>query len=334
MTTVFTPQAPLSTGYGPRTTAAEVLAHTDLTGKIAIVTGGHSGLGLETSRQLAEAGAKVILPARSLQKAAEAAASIPGAEAAELDLADPASIDAFARQFLDSARPLHMLVHSAGIMAIPLERDKLGHELQFSTNFLGPFRLTARLWPALKAAGEARVVIVSSRGHRLGDIRWDDIDYRKGEYEKWAAYGQSKTAASLFAVELDLRGRGRGIRAFAVHPGSIVTNLSQYLTDDEMRGMGALDERGRRTFTAYNDERKTVPEGAATIVWCAASEMLRGKGGVYCENVDIAKLVVAGESNTNDAPRFGVEAYAVDQEAAKRLWSVAESMTGLAFTAD
>ncbi|MUG87140.1 SDR family NAD(P)-dependent oxidoreductase [Paenibacillus timonensis] len=332
MTTVSTPQAPLSTGYGPRTTAAEVIAHTNLAGKIAIVTGGHSGLGLETSKRLAEAGAKVILPARSLQKAAEAAASIPGAEAAELDLSDPASIDAFAGQFLDSARPLHMLIHSAGIMAIPLERDALGHELQLSTNFLGPFRLTARLWPALKTAGEARVVIVSSRGHRLGDIRWDDLDYNKGGYEKWAAYGQSKTAASLFAVELDLRGREHGIRAFAVHPGSIVTNLSQFLSDDEMLAMGALDEHGQRTFSGYDDERKTVPEGAATIVWCATSEMLRGKGGVYCENVDIAELIGTGQPD--DAPRPGVNEYAVDKDAAKRIWHVAESMTELVFTAD
>ncbi|WP_341869749.1 SDR family NAD(P)-dependent oxidoreductase [Paenibacillus protaetiae] len=237
--TTTTPQAALLTGFGPRTTAEEVMRGIDLTGKTAIVTGGHSGLGLETSRVLAAAGAKVIIPVRNREKAAAAVSAIPGAELELLDLADPNSIDAFAERIIRSGQPVHMLIHNAGIMAIPqLLRDARGYELHFSTNYLGPFQLTARLWPALKKAHGARVVIVSSRAYRLSAVQFGDIHYERREYEKWAAYGQSKTADILFAVELDRLGRKYGVRAFAVHPGSIVTGLSQYLSDEEMKGMG------------------------------------------------------------------------------------------------
>lgn len=323
----YTQQSPLQSGYGARTTAGELAANKDLTGKIAIVTGGHSGLGLETARVLAEAGAKVIIPVRSLAKAAEAVARIPGAELAELDLTDPQSINHFAAEFLESHRPLHLLIHSAGIMAVPEQYDGKGNELQFSTNFLGPFQLTARLWPALVAAKEARVVIVSSKGHRISNIDFEDLDFKRRGYNKWAAYGQSKTAASLFAVELDRRGKDAGVRAFSVHPGSIVTNLSQFLSDDEMKAMGALDDHGRRAFSNTDEEKKTVPEGAATIVWCATSEQLNGMGGVYCENVNIARLMEESE-DASDSRIQGVKAWATDREAAQKLWSVAESLTG------
>ncbi|SET14079.1 oxidoreductase [Paenibacillus sp. NFR01] len=325
----LTPQRPLPSGFGPRTTAEEVIAGMDLTGKTAIVTGGYSGLGLEVSRTLAEAGAHVVIPARTMEKAQAAIASIPDAELAELDLADPASIDRFARSFLDSGRPLHLLILNAGIMAIPEQRDARGYELQFVTNHLGHFQLTARLWPALALARGARVIAVSSGGHKLGDIQWDDPNFIRQPYEKWKAYGQSKTAGALFAVELDRRGQAQQVRAFSVHPGSIVTNLSRFLSDDEMDAMGALDHEGKRGYTELNDERKTIPEGAATIVWCAVSPQLDGKGGVYCQNADIASPISPEQLPLPGAA--GVCPWAMDPEAARRLWRLSEELTGVSF---
>jgi len=324
-----TPQQPLHSGYGPRTTAEELIGNVDLNGKVAIVTGGYSGLGLEVSRVLAKAGAHVVIPARSPGKAEAAAASIPGAELAELDLADPASIDRFASAFEESGRPLHILVNSAGIMAIPEKRDERGYELQFATNHLGHFQLTARLWPALQRANGARVVSVSSGGHSLGDINFEDPNFVNRPYAKWEAYGQSKTANALFALELDRRGAAHHVRAFSVHPGSIITNLSRFLSDDEMKSMGALNEQGQRTFTELTEENKTIPEGAATIVWCAVSEQLDGKGGVYCQNVDIAPAVP--KERIHEPGMTGVWPWATNEQSAERLWQLSEKLTGVPF---
>ncbi|AIQ63456.1 oxidoreductase [Paenibacillus stellifer] len=324
-----TPQTPIYSGFGARTTAEDIVRGTDLSGKTAIITGGYSGLGLEAARVLAEAGAKVIVPARSPDKAQAALASVPGAELEELDLADPASIDQFAGRFVESGRPLHILINSAGIMAIPEQRDERGYELQFATNHLGHFQLTARLWPALKRAGGARVVSVSSGGHAFSGIHFEDPLYRQRPYSKWEAYGQSKTANALFAAELDQRGKAYGVRAFSVHPGSIVTGLSRHLSDEEMEAMGALDEQGQRVFSEMTEERKTIPEGAATLVWCAISPQLDGKGGVYCLNADIAHLV--HEDSSASQGTAGVRPWATDGQAAARLWSLSEQLTGLSF---
>ncbi|WP_183571028.1 oxidoreductase [Paenibacillus endophyticus] len=322
----ITIQTPMYSGFGPRTTAKEALQGRDLSGKVAIVTGGYSGLGLETTRILAEAGATVIVPARTSGKAMAAVSAIPGVEIESLDLIDPFSIDAFAQRFLDSNRPLHILIDSAGIMASDLSRDNRGYESQFATNHLGHFQLAARLWPALVKAEGARVVSVSSRGHAISGIDFNDPNFKNREYDKWIAYGQSKTANALFAVELDKRGKNYGVRAFSLHPGSIVTDLSRHLSDDEMRAMGALDEQGQRTFSEYNDELKTVSEGAATIVWSAVNKQLEGKGGVYCENVDIAEAVPA------DKPLGpGVKPWAVNPEYAEQLWQLSENLTGVKF---
>ncbi|MZQ81472.1 SDR family NAD(P)-dependent oxidoreductase [Paenibacillus sp. 5J-6] len=322
----LTIQAPIQSGFGPRTTALEALGGEDLSGKVAIVTGGYSGLGLETVRVLAEAGATVIVPARTPEKAKDAVAYIPGVELESLDLLDPASIDAFANRFLATNRPLHILIDSAGIMASPLARDARGYEAQFATNHLGHFQLAARLWPALIKDEGARVVSVSSRGHAISGIDFNDPLFETRDYEKWTAYGQSKTANALFAVELDKRGKSYGVRAFSVHPGSIVTDLSRNLSDDEMRAMGALDEQGQRVFSEYNDELKNISEGAATIVWCAVNKQLEGKGGVYCENVDIAQAVPA------DNPRGpGVKPWATNPEFAEQLWHLSEKLTGIKF---
>jgi NAD(P)-dependent dehydrogenase (short-subunit alcohol dehydrogenase family) len=199
-------QAPIHSGFGPTTTAQETIAGIGLSGKVAIVTGRYSGIGLETTRALAEAGATVIVPARNPDKARKALNAIRRVEQSGLDLLDPGSIDAFASEFLASGRPLHMLINNAGIMATPLTRDSRGYESQFSANHLGHFQLTARLWPALRNAHGARVVAVSSRGHQRAGIDFDDAQFQHRTYDKWQAYGQSKTANVLFAVELDRRG--------------------------------------------------------------------------------------------------------------------------------
>ena len=229
-----TEQQPLKSGFGANTSAREVLAGHDLTGKIAIVTGGYSGVGLETTRALAEAGAKVVVPARTQEKARTALAGIPRVEIEILELIEPASIDSFANRFLGSSRPLDILINNAGIMAPPLKRDARGYESQFATNHLGHFQLTARLWPALIRAGKARVISVSSTGISFGGVDFDDPNFERRMYDKWKAYGQAKTANALFSVALDKRGQAHSIRAFSVHPGGIYTGLARHLPLEEL----------------------------------------------------------------------------------------------------
>jgi NAD(P)-dependent dehydrogenase (short-subunit alcohol dehydrogenase family) len=239
---------------------------------------------------------------------------------------DPASIDAFAQQFLASGRPLHILLNAAGIMAAPLRRDSRGYESQFSTNHLGHFQLTARLWPALLRANGARVVSVSSLGHRLSPVDFDDPNFDRRPYDKWIAYGQSKTANALFAVGADGLGEAEGIRAFSLHPGSIFTPLSRHLDIDDYRRVGAADADGNLLSTEQAGF-KTVEQGAATLVWCATSHQLDGMGGVYCEDCDIAPLAVS------ENEKAGVRPWAVDPELARRLWTMSEQLTGVRFPA-
>ncbi|MFD3372777.1 MULTISPECIES: oxidoreductase [unclassified Streptomyces] len=324
-----TTQHPLGSGFGATSTAEEVIKGIDLTGRVAIVTGGYSGIGLETARVLRGAGAEVVVPARDVERARTALKDVPGAEVGHLDLLDPASIDAFAEKFLASGRPLHLLVNSAGIMATPLARDARGYEGQFATNHLGHFQLTTRLWPALVAAGGARVVVLSSRGIRFAGVDFDDLHFEHRTYEPFVAYGQSKTANALFAVEADRRGQAQGIRAFAVHPGLIIdTGLVKHLDPAALQAAGALDSEGRPVRDPER-QMKTVQQGAATSVWCATSPQLDGLGGVYCENVDISPLVApeneAAWAGGDSVP--GVLPRAVDPEAAARLWEVSERLT-------
>ncbi|MEU6548898.1 oxidoreductase [Streptomyces sp. NPDC046915] len=325
--TMTTPQRPLRSGFGAASTAEEVIEGIDLAGKVAIVTGGYSGIGLETSRVLRAAGAEVVVPARDPERARTALKELDGVEVAPMDLIDPASVDAFTETFLASGRPLHILVDNAGIMATPLTRDARGHEAQFATNHLGHFRLTTRLWPALVAAGGARVVVLSSRGHRFSPVVFEDLHFEHRPYEPFLAYGQSKTANVLFAAELDRRGRSQGVRAFSVHPGRIVgTGLAKYLAEDALAAAGAVDAEGRPVRDPAR-QMKTIEQGAATSVWCATSELLAGRGGVYCENADISPLVEDEATWRADEAAPGVLPYAVDPEAAARLWEVSERLT-------
>src|ERR1700688_2207054 len=333
---MLTEQKPLPSGYGPRTTAEEVLAGCDLRGKTAIVTGGHAGLGLETTRVLSNSGASVVIGSRDPKKAQTAVAKMKNVEVGQLDLANPSSIDRFSNEFLNSNRALDLLINNAGIMATPLMRDDRGYELQFATNHLGHFQLTAGLWEALKKSRNARVVALSSRGHARCGVDLNDPNFNKRPYDKRAAYGQSKSANSLFAVELDKRGQKHGIRAFAVHPGGILTDLVRYLTDEELSAYGIYRENGvpkvpdvtkgwPTTTTGVPERFKTVEQGAATTIWAAVSPQLRGKGGVYCEDCDIAQLVPA-DSELNS----GVRPWAADEAAAEALWTLSEKLTSVA----
>jgi NAD(P)-dependent dehydrogenase (short-subunit alcohol dehydrogenase family) len=324
---MVTEQKPLLSGFGPKTTAEEVLAGCDLRGKVAIVTGGHGGIGLETTRVLSNAGATVVIGSRDPKKAQVAVAKMKNAEVGQLDLASPSSIDRFANEFLSSNRALDLLINNAGIMATPLTRDDRGYEMQFATNHLGHFQLTARLWEALKKSRNARVVALSSVGHMWSGVDFSDTNFNKRPYDKWVAYGQSKSANSLFAVELDKRGQEPGVRAFAVHPGGILTNLSRYMTDEELGVYGVSRENGVPKIldiTKGPERFKTVEQGAATTIWAAVSPQLNGKGGVYCEDCDIAPMVPADSKLYS-----GVRPWAVDKAAAEALWILSEKLTAV-----
>lgn len=323
-------QKPIGSGFGAASTAADVIKGIDLSSKVAIVTGGYSGIGVETARTLRAAGARVIVPARDRDKAATALQGID-VEIETMDLLDPVSIDAFAEKFLASGRPLHILVNSAGIGGAPLTRDTRGYELHFATNHLGHFQLVMRLWPALRQANGARVVAVSAWAHSRSPIVFDDLQFERRDYTPWKGYGQSKTANILFALALDERARVHGVRAFSLHPGSIVnTGLSKYLSPDLLRAAGLLDKDGNPIIDPAKN-LKTVEQGAATSVWCATSPQLDGMGGVYCHNSDIAPRVSDKiAANQFGSMALGVMPHAVDPQAADRLWHVSEELLGLA----
>jgi NAD(P)-dependent dehydrogenase (short-subunit alcohol dehydrogenase family) len=318
----ITPQHSIGSGFGAATTAADVVRGIDLTGKTAIVTGGYSGIGLATTRTLLSAGAKVLGPARDVTKAKSALAGMPDVIFDTLDLMDPGSIDAFASRFVSSGQALHILINNAGVMANPLTRDARGYESQFSTNHLGHFQLTARLWPALRRSNGSRVVSLSSVGHRRSPVNFEDVNFKRREYDRWIAYGQSKSANALFAIGVDVLGEPSGIRAFSVHPGGVITDLIRYMSTDEVRAYGMLDDQGRPVIDPARN-KKTPEQGAATSIWCATNPQLEGLGGVYCEDCDVA-TPVTGELH-------GVRPWATSREFADRLWQLSEKLTGVRF---
>lgn len=314
-------QVPIGSGFNMRTTASDVLAGVDMSGRRVVFTGGYSGVGLEGVKALAAAGASVIVPARNLAKAEDALRDVHGdVHLAMMDLGDLHSVRQFAGDLVAAGEPVHALINNAGIMATPEFRLGNGWEGQFATNHLGHFALTQELLPLLRKAGGARVVSLSSTAHIRGGIRWDDIHFRRDPYHKWDAYAQAKTANSLFAVGLDAREKDNGIRAFAVHPGGIFTPLQRHLPIDEMVEMGWMNPDGTISEQA-KPLFKSPEEGGATAVWAATDPRLDGKGGVYCEDCDIAK------PGTEDSQRWHhVRDHAVDPEGAQKLWQVTEEM--------
>jgi NAD(P)-dependent dehydrogenase (short-subunit alcohol dehydrogenase family) len=311
-----TKQAAIHSGFGATTTARQVIGDRRLDGKVAIVTGGYVGVGLETTRVLAAAGATVVVPARTAEKARSALTGIDRVELETIELSDPDSVDAFAARFSASGRPLHLLINNAGIMAVPFAKNAKSFELQFATNHLGHFQLTARLWPSLLMAKGARVIALSSRGHAFASVDLEDPSFERRSYDKWKAYGQSKSANALFALALDARGEKHGIRAFSVHPGAVVTELARSVPEEELRALRAANPRNF----------KMPPEGAATSVWCATSSALDRMGGVYCEDVEIGEPVPADSKE----PR-GVRPWIMDRDLAERLWRKSEEWTGASF---
>ncbi|RDI35189.1 SDR family NAD(P)-dependent oxidoreductase [Lentzea flaviverrucosa] len=304
----------ITTGFGFDTTALEVAATADLAGRRAIVTGGASGIGVETVRALATAGAEVTIAARDIDAAGRVAASLSRStgnkhiSVAHLDLASQASVKAFARTW---DGPLHLLINNAGVMATPLTRTPEGWELQFATNHFGHFTLTLGLFNSMRAEG-ARVVNVSSSAHLMGEVVFDDIHYARREYDRWQAYGQSKTANILFGVEAGRRWSGEGITMNALMPGSIATNLQRHLTPEQMQ------ERIRQSGATATRRVKTPEQGAATTLVVATTPLLDGISGRYFEDGNEAEPVTGGSHMRGVAP------YAQDPEAAAQLWKVSE----------
>jgi NAD(P)-dependent dehydrogenase (short-subunit alcohol dehydrogenase family) len=305
----------ITTPFSALSTAAEVVDGIDLTGRRAIVTGGSSGIGVETARALAGAGAEVTLAVRNVEAGERTAKDITATtgneqvRVAPLDLADRASVASFVAAW---DGPLHILVNNAGMMASPLMRTPEGWEMQFATNHLGHFGLANGLHAALAAAGGARIVSVSSSAHLRSPVVFEDIHFQQRPYEPWAAYGQSKTANVLFAVEATRRWAGDGITTNALMPGGIRTNLQRYVTDEDL-------ERMRSQLSAADAlVWKTTEQGAATSVLLATSPLLDGVGGRYFEDCNEA------EANQPGSTRRGVAAYALDPDAAARLWMVSE----------
>lgn len=311
----MTAVSPITTPFGAQSTAAEVAAGVDLSGRRAIVTGGASGIGIETARALAGAGAEVTLAVRDRAAGERTAADITAATGnpcvlvAPLDLADQCSVASFASGW---DGPLHILVSNAGVMASPELRTPQGWELQFATNHLGHFALALGLHRALAAAGGARIVSVSSSAHLRSPVVFGDIHFTGRPYEPWLAYGQSKTANVLFAVEAARRWAGDGITANALHPGGIRTALQRYVSDEELDRIRAQAGGGPADW-------KTPEQGAATSVLLAASPLVAAATGRYFED--------CGEAGPNQpGTRRGVAAYAMDPEEAARLWQVSEEM--------
>lgn len=314
-------QKPIGSGFHAKSTAKEVIQGIDLKGKNAIVTGGYSGIGLETVRALASAGARVTVPARRPELASEALASVAGEiEIAPMDLADLASVRGFADHYAGTGRALHLLINNAGIMACPLARVGKGWESQFGTNHLGHMALAMKLAPQLQAAEGARIVALSSIGHARSDVIWDDPHFNTRPYDKWEAYGQSKTANALFALGVDLLGRDIGVRAFSVHPGGIFTPLQRHLPDEEMVALGWKNADGTIP-PAVQASFKTPEQGASTTVWAATSPKLAGKGGVYCENCDVAQLAGPDSQRWEHAREW-----VCDDARAEKLWAMSEKI--------
>jgi len=317
------------TTFNASSTTNDVIAGISLADRVAVVTGTSAGLGIETARVLAAAGARVVLVARNREKLEPVVqslrAQLPRAQfdTALMDLSDLDSVRAAAADIAARFPRINLLINNAGVMACPFGRTAQGFEMQFGTNHLGHFLFTGLLAQAVRAgaaasAQDSRVICLSSAAHRFGEVDFDDPNFEHRDYEKWAAYGQSKTANALFAVGLDARLKGEGVRAFSVHPGVIMTELSRYMAPEEWESLKASRPPGdEMTF-------KSIEQGAATSVWGATSPQLQGLGGLYLEDCHIAEASTPGKSG-------GVAAYASDPALADRLWTLSEKLVGQSF---
>ena len=317
-------QKPIISGFDSKSDADKIVKEKDLSGKIAIVTGGYSGIGLETTRALVAIGAKVIIPAKRTEVAVQNLEGIVSKEnIVEMDLGNLNSVRKFTEDFKESFGKLDLLINNAGIMACPETRIGNGWESQFAVNHIGHFLLTKELMDTMAENGGARFVSLSSSAHSLTGILWDDIHFRNNSYDKWMAYGQSKTASSLVAIEFHRRMVDKGVSGFSVHPGGILTPLQRHLQKEEMVALGWMDEDGSPSEMAKNFF-KTTSQGASTTLWCATSPSLNGIGGVFCEDCDIAKR----KNEVDEALQryFGVADWAVDTEEASKLCDVTEKM--------
>ena len=317
-------QTPTKSGFHSKTNADEITNGIDLNEKIAIVTGGYSGIGLETTRELVASGAKVIIPAKRTEVAVQNLEGIVSKEnIVEMDLGNLNSVKKFTEDFKESFGKLDLLINNAGIMACPETRIGNGWESQFAVNHIGHFLLTKELMDTMAENDSARFISLSSSAHSLTGILWDDIHFQNNPYDKWMAYGQSKTASSLIAIEFHRRMVDKGVSGFSVHPGGILTPLQRHLQKDEMVALGWMDENGSPSEMAKNFFKSTS-QGASTTLWCATSSNLNGIGGVFCEDCDIAKR--KNEVDDSLQRYFGVADWAVDTEEASKLWDMTEKM--------
>ena len=313
--------------FGAQSTADEVLEGQDLSGKTVFITGGNSGLGLESGRAMAAKGAHVVLAGRNQSKLDEAAQAIKADTAdAEVEtiICDLGSLDsvrqcgAEANERFDK---IDILLNNAGVMACPKDQTTDGFERQFGTNHIGHFALTKQLMPLVEAGKDKRIVNLSSRGHHIAPVDLDDPNFDNREYNEWVSYGQSKTANALFSVGLEQRFADRGIHAYAVHPGGIQTNLSRHLSDEQQQDLIDRVEASDPSF-----KFKSIPQGAATQVWAATAPELADQGGVYCEDCHVAEI-------DNESSNGGVRSYALDPASADRLWEISEQMIGESYSA-
>ena len=319
---ISTLQKPVGSGFDSKSNADEITKDIDLTGKIAIVTGGYSGIGIETTRALINSGAEVIIPAKRSEVAIKNLEGIVSKEnVIEMDLSDLNSVKNFTDGYKENFNRLDLLINNAGIMACPETRIGNNWESQIAINHFGHFMLTKEMMDVMADNDGARFVSLSSSAHSLTGMLWDDIHFLNSPYDKWMAYGQSKTASSLIAIEFDKLMKDKGVRGFSVHPGGIMTPLQRHLQNEEMVTLGWMKEDGSLSDLAKNFFKTTI-QGASTTLWCTTSSSLNNIGGVFCEDCDIAKI--KSEVDESMQRYFGVADWAVDIDEASKLWELTE----------